>query len=312
MKAVAYLGPPGTFTAEALANVGELAGFAFVAYGSISEAIQSLESGEVTFAFVPIENSIEGSVPETLDQLLFHSELLIVRETVLDIHLQLLGKSMVPLNQIERVVSYPHASGQCRNWLIKNIPEALVLAANSTSDAAKQVSVDESGKMVAVAPALAGEIYGLKVIADKIEDHKDNQTRFVLLSKDGIPKPSGHDRTTITCFQHADRPGSLHEILGQFSARGINLTKLESRPTKEGLGQYCFLVEFEGHISDAVIADCLRDLHSDLAKVKFLGSYPNYLDNGAELRALAAKSWTEADEWMKRLQSKVGTGSFLP
>src|SRR5205823_4757632 len=123
---------------------------------------------------------------------------------------------------------------------------------------------------------LAGKLYGLEVLAADVEDHPDNATRFVVVSRPdaGIPPPTGHDRTSIVCFQHADRPGSLHAILGQFSARNLNLTKLESRPTKRSLGEYCFIIDLEGHVDDEVVADCLRDLHAQLESLKFLGSYP--------------------------------------
>ena len=121
---------------------------------------------------------------------------------------------------------------------------------------------------------MAAKLYGLEILVEDVEDHPDNQTRFVSLARSGVPAPTGHDRTSIACFQSADHPGSLYAILGQFAARNINLSKLESRPTKKALGDYCFIIDFEGHVADAVVGDCLRDLHAELAGVKFLGSYP--------------------------------------
>ena len=137
------------------------------------------------------------------------------------------------------------------------------------------------------------------ILAEDVEDHPDNQTRFVLVARDRVPKPTGHDKTSIVCFQRADHPGSLHGILGQFAARNINLTKLESRPTKQGLGDYCFVIDLSGHVGDEVVADCLRDLHAGLAGVKFLGSYPAAGEHGEQQRRQADAAWQAADEWLR-------------
>ena len=138
-----------------------------------------------------------------------------------------------------------------------------------------------------------------------MEDHSDNQTRFVALAPTGVPAPTGHDKTSIVCFQREDRPGSLHAILSEFAARSINLTKLESRPSKSGLGNYCFLIDLEGHIADEVVADCLRVLHAEHAGVKFLGSYPAAGDHGPAVRARADTAWREADAWVDSLRSQI-------
>jgi prephenate dehydratase len=180
------------------------------------------------------------------------------------------------------------------------------VAANSTADAARVLGESEALDAAAIAPRLAAERYGLAILVEDVEDHPENQTRFVAVARHRVPLPSGHDKTTIVCFQQADRPGSLHGILGQFAARNINLTKLESRPTKQGLGDYCFVIEMSGHVDDEVIGDCLRDLHASLADLKFLGSYPAAGSSGEDRRREAGAAWRAADTWLAGLRSSIG------
>jgi prephenate dehydratase len=306
MTRVAFLGPPGTFTEEALLGQPDLAQFELVPVALLLDVLTAAQSGDVDLGFVPIENSIEGTVTATLDNLVFDTELLIQREIVLDVHLNLMARPGSRTRDITRVVSFPHASAQCRGFLAKVLPGAEVLAANSTADAARQVGEGGSPATAALAPALAAKLYGLEVLESDVEDHHDNQTRFVLVARSGIPAPTGHDRTSIVCYQQADRPGSLHAILGQFAARNLNLTKLESRPTKRALGDYCFIIDLEGHVDDEVVADCLRDLHAQLAGVKFLGSYPAAGEHGPARRRDAEAAWRSADAWIASLRDQIG------
>lgn len=302
---VGYLGPEGTFTEEALLTQDDLKRAKLVPFSSITDVIDAVHQREIAVGFVPMENSIEGSVLETLDQLVFFADVLIQREVVIDIHLYLLAKTKILYDQITEIYAYPHASRQCVNWIAKHAKQASLVATNSSAEAADLVKKQQSSQVAAIAPKIAASLYGLKIIADAIEDHPQNQTRFVALSADKVPAPTGTDKTTIVCFQHQDRPGSLHAILGEFAARGINLTKLESRPTKEGLGQYCFVIDMEGHIADPVVADCLKTLKAELADVKFLGSYPASLDSSDNKREEILKEWHKAEAWLKSYLDKI-------
>lgn len=306
---IAFLGPRATFTEEALQGEADLAAAEHVPYPSMNDALAAVEHGDVDAAIVPIENAIEGTVNETLDGLIFNHDLLIQREIVMRIVMTLLTPPGLAIGDVERVLTLPVAYAQCREWLMANIPDAEFVPTNSTADGARligeRLGSDPGLRDAAVGPALSGQAYGLTVAATDIEDHPDNSTRFVLVRPKAIPTPTGHDKTSIVCFQRADTPGSLHSILSQFSARNMNLTKLESRPTKAGLGNYCFIIDCEGHIDDEVVFDCLRDLKASLADVKFLGSYPAAGEHGPARRLDAEASWRAADAWVTGLRGQI-------
>ncbi|MGI9119779.1 MAG: prephenate dehydratase [Acidimicrobiales bacterium] len=305
MSRIGFLGPPGTFTEQALLTQPDLATGQLLPLASISEVLAATASSEVDLGFVPLENSIEGTVNVTLDTLAFEMDLLIQREVVVSIQLNLLVPPGVALAEVTTVVSIPHATAQVRGFLARELPGAVTQAANSTAEAARLVGEQPHSGMAAVGTALAAELYGLEVAVADIEDHPGNQTRFVAVGADSIAAPTGHDKSTVVCFQRADRPGSLLTILQEFAARAVNLTKLESRPTKRGLGDYCFIIDFEGHLADELIADCLRDLKAKLADVKFLGSYPAAGSHGDARRRDADASWRAADEWLAGLRQRV-------
>ncbi len=306
---VGFLGPHGTFTEQALLTQPYLAVQELVALPTIPDVLEATESGRLDVGFVPIENSIEGTVNLTLDTLAFGTELLIQREVVLEIEMHLLAAPGVALPDVRRVVSFPHAWAQCRGFLHEHLPGVDLVAATSTAEAARLVGEDPRPDTAAIAPALAGKLYGLEALATEIEDHDTNQTRFVVVARDGVPPPSGHDKTSVVVYQRADVPGSLISILQEFAARTINLSKLESRPTKSGgLGDYCFIIDFEGHVADELVADTLRDLRVKHGGVKFLGSYPAGTGDGVERRREADAAWTEADEWLADLRRRVGGG----
>jgi prephenate dehydratase len=304
-RRIGFLGPEGTFTEQALLSQADLAGDELVPMATIGEVLAATDDGGIDLGFVGIENSIEGTVNATIDALAFEHDLLIQREVELGIQLNLLAPAGMAMADVTRVLTFPVAAGQCRAWLASNLPEAEVVAANSNAEAARIIAEEHDGVSAAVAPSLAAKIYGLEVLANDIEDHPENTTRFVLVARDRIPTATGHDKTTIVVFQRADRPGSLLAILQEFAARAINLTKLESRPTKKGLGHYCFIIDLEGHLSDELVADCLRDVRSKVEDIKFLGSYPAAGEHGPAVRRDAEHAWRVADAWIKDQKAKL-------
>ena len=302
---VAYLGPQGTFCEQALLTQPDLAAAELLALPSITEVIDAIANGDVDCGMVPLENAIEGAVNVTLDTLTFDVDLLIQREVVISVQMNLLGVRGSRIEDIRKVVSIPVATAQCRTFLRNKLPNAATIAANSTAEAAQMLAEAPEPTTAAIGTALAAEIYGLEVLADDIEDHPENSTRFGLLAREGVPAPTGHDKSTIVVFQAADQPGSLLAILPEFSARAINLTNLHSRPTKRGLGDYCFLIEMEGHVDDELVADCLRDLKSKHTDVKFLGSYPAAGAHGESVRRDAEAAWRSADAWLTELRAHI-------
>ena len=302
---IAFLGPQGTFAEEALLTQPDLAALMLEPKGTIGEVLAAVAEGSVDLGFVPLENAIEGTVPATIDGLVFDHDLFITREVVLDIHLHLMVRKGTTLAEISEIHSYPHALAQVRGWVAANLPGARTVAANSTAEAARQLAENGESFQAVVANRLCAELYGLEILANEIEDHEDNQTRFAVVSATLIAEPTGHDHTSIVCFQDADRPGSLYAILGQFAARDINLTNLQSRPTKRGLGDYCFIIDLEGHLADQVVSDCLRDLKAHLADVKFLGSYPSARPQAEQVREAVTNARIEADEWMSSLHRRL-------
>jgi len=304
---IGFLGPSGTFTEEALRSDPVLAQARLQPLPSFVHVLAAVTEGAVDYGFVALENSIEGTVSITLDQLVFERDLIIVGEVVLPVTQNLLAQPGAGVADIKTIVSFPHATGQCRAWLSANLPDAEEVAARSTAEAVRQVAEDGDRETAAIGTALAAELYGLDVLVPRIEDNQGNSTRFVLVAPHdaGIPAPTGHDKTSVVCFQSTDHPGSLHGILGQFSARDLNLVKLESRPAKRELGEYCFIIDFEGHVGDEVVADCLRDLHANLRELKFLGSYPAAGAHGPARRRDADMAWKAADRWIDEVRGRI-------
>jgi len=304
-RRIGFLGPEGTFTEQALLGEADLAAEELVPMSTIAEVLAAADAGDIDLGFVGIENSIEGTVNVTIDALAFEHDLLIQREVELGIQLNLMAPAGVAMSDLTRVSTFPVAMGQCRTWVATNLPGVEVVAANSNAEAARLVAAEADGTTAAIAPALAAKIYGLEVLANDIEDHPENTTRFVLVARDAVPPATGHDKTTIVVFQRTDRPGSLLAILQEFAARAINLVKLESRPTKKGLGDYCFIIDLEGHLSDELVADCLRDVRSKVEDIKYLGSYPAAGAHGPAVRREAEEAWRTADAWIEDQKAKL-------
>jgi prephenate dehydratase len=268
--------------------------------------LDAVERGDVEYGFIAIENSIEGMVNLAQDELVFSHSLLIQREVVLDIEHCLVAQAGTALDDVKVVLSMPVATAQCHAFLRERVGHAEVRATNSTAEGARLLAEMGPGA-AAVAPRAAARHYGLDVIAADIADHPGNQTRFVLVAREGIPAPTGHDRTGLVVYQRADEPGSLISILQEFAARRINLSNLQSRPTKDGgLGDYCFIIYADGHVADELLADAMRALHSKQGRVKFLGSYPAAGEGAHDAREHADARWRDADDWVRDLRSQIG------
>jgi prephenate dehydratase len=299
-----YLGPAGTFTEAALLRLPGADAAAAVPSPTVSAALDAVRSGSADGAVVPLENSVEGSVSTTLDELAAGEPLQVVAEVLLPVVFALLARPGAVLDDVRRVGSHPHAQAQCRRWLAAHLPAARVLPASSTAAAAALVAEGDSSYDAAVAAPLAAQRYGLATLAEDIGDNPGAVTRFVLVTRPGPPPaPTGADKTTLVLFERDDHPGALLEMLTEFSVRGVNLTRLESRPTGGGLGRYCFSVDCEGHVRDARVGEALAGLHRVCAEVRYLGSYPRADAGGPTVRAGTTDAdFAAADAWLRRLR----------
>jgi prephenate dehydratase len=267
----AYLGPEGTFAEAALVRLVGAAADARP-QSSVAAALSAVRAGECEAALVPLENSVEGSVPATMDGLVDGEPLVITREVFLEVGFVLAVRPGTTVDRIGTVASHPHALAQCRGRVADLLPAADVLPTASTADAARRVAEGEYD--AAVCAAIAAQRYGLEALVPDLADRPGAVTRFVLVQRPGpLPAPTGADKTTVTAVV-ADRTGALLDLLAEFAVRGISLTRIESRPTREGLGVYSFSIDCEGHVADARVGDALAALHRLSAELRFLGSYP--------------------------------------
>jgi len=274
-RTIGFLGPSGTFGEECLRSTVDADDREFVPFASHQDTIEAVSTGIVDCAIVAIENSIEGSVPVTVDMLAHEVDnLQIVREVRYPIRHSLLARPGVSLDQIVKVVSHPHANAQCRGWLRRNLPGREIEAANSTANAVERIASSEE-PWGAIGNQLAGTTYGCATLEADIEDHKDNETRFVFLARQRERQDWFEPyKTSVVCEIVKDQPGALLLILQEFAFRRINLTKIESRPSKKRLGDYIFIVDMEGKVDDGPVADTLRCLSCKLPRITVLGSYP--------------------------------------
>jgi prephenate dehydratase len=302
---VGYLGPPGTNTEAALRTQQDLAGADVVSLVTIPDVIEAVETRAVDLGLVPIENQIEGSVNVTLDLLAQRPDLLIRREIITVVDMTLIGETGTRFSDVVEVLSHPHATAQCRQTVQKLMPQATFVATNSTAEAVQAVAQDSGERSrVAIGPRIAAEVYDVDVLYDDVADYPGAETRFVLLGH-GVPARTGADKTSIVCHLGVDRPGSLLAILQEFAARGLNLTKIESRPTKGSLGEYWFFIDIEGHLADALVQDALRGLRYRFGSVHFLGSYPRARRLGVFHEQEEEAAWAQAGDWVTSLVSDM-------
>ncbi len=299
----AYLGPEGTFAEAALSSAVATSEGTRTPRPSVPAALAAVRSGDVDAALVPLENSVEGSVPATMDGLADGDPLLITREVFLPVAFTLAVRPGTTLADVRSVASHPHALAQTGRWLEAHLPGVTPLPTSSTAGAAAAVAAGEFD--AAVCAAIAAERYGLDSLADDIADHAGAVTRFVLVSRPGpLPEPTGNDKTSLVAVV-GDRTGALLDLLREFASRGISLTRIESRPTRQRLGVYSFSLDCEGHIADARVGEALAALHRVCDDVRFLGSYPRA--DGRENRPVPAGSddpaFGEATDWLARARS---------
>lgn len=307
----AFLGPGGTFTEAALLKVPGAAEAHRVPASNVNAALEKVRAGSVGAAMVPIENSVEGGVTATLDAIATGPELRIIREVLVPISFVLVARPGVMLQNIRRVSTHGHAWAQCRLWMDVNLPGAEYVPGSSTAAAAVGLLDGDCSYDAAIcAPLVAREQPGLSALAEDIGDNPGAVTRFILVSRPGtLPERTGADKTTVVVPLPEDRPGALMEILDQFASRGVNLSRIESRPTGQYLGHYFFSIDADGHLGDARVADALAGLHRISPATRFLGSYPRA--DGQETSVephTSDNAFQAAQRWVDGLRSPRAGG----
>ena len=305
----AYLGPRGTFCEQAVSALHEATAIEPVPCATIAATLDAVRTGAADRAVVPIESSVEGGVNATLDELAAGSQLLIKAEVIVPVEFALLARPGTQLADVKVVGGHPVAQPQCRRWLASNLPDAMWQPALSNADAAQQVA--DGTIDAALAGRFAAGHYQLAVLVSSVNDNAAAVTRFVEVGRPGpLPVATGHDRTSVIAFLADDHPGALMDILSQFAVRGVNLSRIESRPTGEGMGRYCFFIDCEGHVSRPKVGEALMGLRRTCADVRFLGSYPMAGEPASSRQAAADRAleeradaeFTDAAQWLDRVR----------
>lgn len=269
---VGIIGPRGTYSEIAARTYFEDEDMEVFPFPLITDVAEAVEDGKVEAGIVPVESLREGSVGETLDALAW-LDIKVKAEIVLTITHHLLGTEEVEFDEIKQILSHPQALAQCREFLRENLPNAELISVESTAKAAKQISKDRRPYMAAIGSRGLADLYDLEIIREDIQRGKEDETRFFCLRKEDN-EPTGEDKTSVVFYTKEDRPGILFEILREFAEKNINLTKIESRPSKEALGDYLFFIDFEGHREDSSVKEVLEVVESKVATLKVIGSYP--------------------------------------
>jgi len=286
MLKVGYLGPEGTFSEEAShLYTKKVPNARLIPYGTFFDVLFAVDKGVIDEAVMPIENSVEGTVGIVTDMLAADVNLMIRQEIILPVYQYLIARPKVKMSQITDIVSHPQPIDQCKGFIRKHLPHAMIHLSHSTAEAAMQVatSLDASsisgkgrGKkrvFASIGPKASAKLYGLNILAEKINDYPDNMTRFIVVAKKDHER-TGDDKTSIVFSAAKDKPGGLYNVLGEFAVRNINLTKIESRPSKRALGDYFFFIDLQGHRTDKPVKEALTKVQRKVAFFKMLGSYP--------------------------------------
>lgn len=310
----AYLGPAGTFTEVALRQVVGPEDAEYLPQADVVTAIEAVRSGEADHAVVAIESTIEGGVTATLDALAVGSALVLQREVLVPVGFTLVGRPGTALADVRRVAAHPHAWVQCRRWLAAHVPGAVHVAAASNTAPAAQLAgvaaaavgaeVDDLAFDAALVPPAAVEHYGLTVLAEGVADNPHAVTRFVVVGRPGaVPAPTGADKTTLVVHLPSNEAGALLTMLEQFAARGVNLSRIESRPIGDSLGRYSFSIDAEGHIAEERMGEAFMGLHRVCPQVRFLGSYPRADGRAADVHlGTADGDFRTARDWLRAVR----------
>lgn len=302
----AYLGPAGTFTEQALNQVASPDRAQYLPQPDVTSALDAVRRGAADFAVVAIESTGEGGVTATLDALATGSLLVLLREMLVPVQFDLVGAPGTTLADVRRVSAHPHAWVQCRRWTTEHLPGAVHVPATSNTAPAVVLAGERAPSFdAALVPPPAVEAYGLTALAHDVADSSGLVTRFVLVGHPGdVPAPTGADKTTLVVHLPDDESGALMNMLEQFSVRGINLSRIESRPIGDALGRYSFSIDCEGHVADARVGEALMGLHRTCPYVRFLGSYPR-ADGVAPTVPLATSdlAFDEAHRWLSALRT---------